>query len=586
MKYCLTDRTRKILWVAVAVLALIQTVSARETLYVMDVTMHGSTYSQYASNPEYDVTRNSYPKTGDLAPDGIQEMYRMGQQFRNEFITSGHFLSPKYDSNAIFLESIKDQPGLMSAYAFILGAYPDSVSYLNLNMNNAQEHQRLVRKTLGLSDIPSSGSRSVQVNTNEGFMYWSDASHQCPALYKNIHKSLMLAGESASSDYNRNLFPQLASTFGRSSSKVNFETAHKYLDDYQVARRLGSQYPNFSNQANIDRLIEDYERDYYYNGVVGGNEIPRVISTPLLNYALINIYAKSQEDCGNARVPKIHMLKHSHFFANEISFAGFLKALGQSQSTAPKAGQNVRFELFETNGEYYVNVSLDGKPMNFAGSRHGIIELDAFLKTIYPKLYFGDIDAVCIGREEISLNVFPQCQDYQDYLSMYTGGVTAEEAMHVQKCRRISQAVAQVHSSQLIVPPSHYERPVTVETYDVYNPAPPQPHLVDVQYVEKKRPVAVPVPVVEERVVEKIVEKPYRVPVPVVEEKVVVHEVEKVVSEKPTHIHHIDLAEPEPQQQAYELPAPASFAQGEEDTSWPWWIWLIPLLCCCLCLIP
>jgi len=400
-------------------------------------------------------------------------------------------------------------------------------------------------------------------------------------MYKNVLKSLRSAEESADDDYKSDLFPQLASTFGRSRNKVTFESAYKYLDDYLVAKRLGKKYPKFSDQASIDRLIEDYERDYFYEGLVGGSEIPRVVATPLINYAMLNTYAKSQEAQGKIRDSQIHQLKHSHFFANEMAFAAFLKALGKPQSEAPQGGENFRVELFETNNQNFVSVSLNGKPMNLAGSNHGIFELDDFLKNIYPKMYFGDIDDVCVGREEISLNVFPKCQDYMDYLGTYIKSSVYTETKKVKKCHLSRKAVTEV-----VAPPAittrvkPIEKPVRVGFVEIVQSAPQRPK-VDLKVVEIDRPVAYAVPVVEERIVVKEIEKPVRVNVPVVEEKIVVQEVEKLIQEKPTHIHHINLKEPEEPV----VIAPTNFAQEEEPSSaWPWWLLLIPLLCLIPCL--
>jgi len=68
---------------------------------------------------------------------------------------------------------------------------------------------------------------------------------------------------------------------------------------------------------------------------------------------------------------------------------------------------------------------------------------------------------------------------------------------------------------------------------------------------------------------------PVEVPVPIIEEKVVVKEVEKLVAEPPTHIHHIVIETPE---QPAALP-PVQFHEDIEE-GWPWWLWLLPLLCC------
>jgi hypothetical protein len=65
-----------------------------------------------------------------------------------------------------------------------------------------------------------------------------------------------------------------------------------------------------------------------------------------------------------------------------------------------------------------------------------------------------------------------------------------------------------------------------------------------------------------------------------VEEKVRVQVQEKLVTEKPTEIHHIKL-----DGEAPPMGAPHMFAETiEEESGWPWWYWL-PLLALC-CLIP
>ena len=38
--------------------------SARDPVFVMDISNHGAAGSKYASNSEYDVTGNNYSKTG------------------------------------------------------------------------------------------------------------------------------------------------------------------------------------------------------------------------------------------------------------------------------------------------------------------------------------------------------------------------------------------------------------------------------------------------------------------------------------------------------------------------------------------
>jgi outer membrane biosynthesis protein TonB len=518
----------------------------------MDVSMHGDTYAQFANNKEYDVTGNSYPKNGDLSADGIKQMYKLGQDFKKEYVDKQKFMSSSFDPNSVFLQSIKDQPGLMSAYAFMLGAYPDSTGYLNLKMDNALEHQKLVRKTVGLSETPSRGTQSVSVATDEGFLYWTNPAKQCPALYKKIQAHLSSGGEALDSEYQAKLYPQLAAQFSKPASKFTFASTHYYLDDYLVAQRTGSKYPQFSNQKNIDKLIEEYERDYYYEGILGGNEISRVVATPLINYLLINNFAQGEVARGTLKDPKLAALKHSHFFTNEVGFAAFLKAIGYPQGSAPKGAQNIRFELFKTNGRYFVRSTLDGNPLNFVSSEHGIFELDEFLKTIFPMMYFGDITQVCAGKEDISLNVYPKCQNYQDYLMQYFAEITHVDHKVVKKCHLAEKVVpVPVRRPERTV--EHKVDLINVGFVEIVQVAPPQRCRVDTKVIERA--------------------------VPVIEEKVVVHEVEKVIAEPPTHIHHIVIDTPDKP-----TGIPATFLEEETPAGWPWWLWLIPLLCYIPCL--
>ena len=501
----------------------------------MDISNHGSSFAKYAANKEFDVTGNSYSKNGELSPLGMKQMYELGQNFKTEYIDKQPFLSSRFDSNSVFLQSISDQSSLMSAYAFILGAYPDSVSYLNLNMPNALDHQKLVRKTLGLSETPrTSGTSPVSIKVEEGFMFWSDASRQCPEIYSKAQSHLKEAESALNNEYKNKLYPELAKTFKKSQNNFNFETTHKYLDDYFVAKNQGLSYPKFGTATN--KLIEEYERDYYYEGVMGGNEIPRVVATPLLNYLLVNTFVKGESAKGKLSDKDVADLKHSHFFADEIGFSAFLKAIGYSQGQSPQPGQNIRFELFNSNKQQYVRATLDGRPMNFAESKQGIFELDTFLKTIYPMMYFGSIDNVCSGKEDISLNVYPKCQNFDDYLMMYLTNFKKIDHKIVQKC----------HLTEKVVPHA-VRRPVV----DIIAPPPPPP---------QKCPIRT-----------EVIERAF----PVIEEKVVVHEVERLVTEKPTHIHHIVIETPE-------KPAvlPPSFIEEGPSSGFPWWIWLLPLLCC------
>lgn len=525
------------------------TTTARETIFVMEVSNHGTSAPKYAANPEYDVTKNSYSKSGQITTAGIKQMSENGKNFRKEYIEQQKFMPSKFDPESVNYYSVLDQSSLMSAYSFNLGAYPDSVSYLEftdgLPDRQALAHEKSVRKTLGLGESPKQASaKKIPIKTNEGIMSWRDPNSQCAPIGKKIQSNLAAASQSLDKSYRNSLFSQLENKFGKTANKLNFENTHYYLEDYISAKRQGASYPKFTNQASIDKMIDEYEKDYYYEGILGGNHVSRVISSPVLNYLLVTTFAKSEVDKHSLNDSKYKHLKYAHFFADEVPFASILKTLDYPQGQAPQPGDTIRFELFSTDGKQFVRSSLNGNQMNFGGSKQGIMDVDTFLKTIYPNLYFGKIDNVCSGSEDIMLNIYPRNSDYVEYLS-----TIHDEIAHIRHQTRGNYRVIErvVEAPRCVIAEPVIERVI---------PRPPPPP-----------PPVRPRVVVEEVLVER--------PVPVIEERVVVHEVEKVVAEKPTHVHHVKLDIPEE-------PAalPLHFAEAVPDAGWPWWLLFLPLLCC------
>ena len=180
---------------------------------------------------------------------------------------------------------------------------------------------------MGLSERPPTGASTIPIKTEEGFMYWRDPGAQCPGVNKKVESNLYNAQNTLDGKY-RSLYSQLASKFNKSPNKFKFDTTHLYLDDYEKAQQAGASYPKFPNQQAINKLIDEYEKDYYYQGVLGGNHISRVISSPLLNYLIVTAFAKSESNQGKLNDYKFKKLKYSHFFADEVPFASLLKVLG------------------------------------------------------------------------------------------------------------------------------------------------------------------------------------------------------------------------------------------------------------------
>lgn len=268
-------------------------------------------------------------------------------------------------------------------------------------------------------------------------------------------------------------------------------------------------------------------------------------------------------------------VKHSHFFTDQNSYKRMLSTVGVNKGSSIKTGENTRFEVFELNGKNYVRGTRDGQAIDFAGGKNGVIELNQFLSSYFMRMSIGGVQDVCVGQDDFTGKVLPNCAK-GSFVGTQRVVKTVEPVTTYQTVQRVVEQPAYQTVQRVIEQP-------TVQTcgLEVSKAEATREHKVDlinvgyVEIVQIPRPKIVREEVIIERpvTVERVV--PVEVQVPVVEERVVIHEVEKVVTEAPTHIHHVALETPD---NAVGLP-PIQFHE-EIDEGWPWWLFLLPLLCC------
>ena len=209
----------------------------------------------------------------------------------------------------------------------------------------------------------------------------------------------------------------MASTLGVSKDKLNFKTAHLYLDDYVVGQANGRQVPAFPEQALEDQRIKNYHKTFEYEGELGSsNSIARVVSHSFLNYVLTKMYGKVQSLKQNNDNSHYQNLKYSQFVGNENLLVASNRMLGVDPQGPPKFGDNLRFELYESQGQYYVKTTEYGSPVCFAGTSDGVLSFEAFSNFVYQQLYFGNVDKYCSGEEDPTKNAYPVYSTYEEYL--------------------------------------------------------------------------------------------------------------------------------------------------------------------------
>ena len=109
-----------------------------------------------------------------------------------------------------------------------------------------------------------------------------DIQKDCPGIWHWVEGQLYKTAEK----YDKNekfkeLYDMIKWDFGLNSKDIiNFENAHFYIDDYMTAKKLKKPLKkDFWDPIKAQDLIAEYNKDYMYDGVLGGNQVPRVISS-------------------------------------------------------------------------------------------------------------------------------------------------------------------------------------------------------------------------------------------------------------------------------------------------------------------
>ena len=389
---------------------------------------HGITAPRYTENPLYKVTNNDYEEfPGELTQEGFFEMEQFGKQLRKEFIEQQNFLPDEFRPENFYHKTYRDEPSMISAYTTMLGTYPDSISWIQYQSMGGQtqepfdrEDEIEVRKALRLSTNPSSlSTREITIWAEiDGKTFFNDPYDNCPKMQEEFTQNL----DKANAKYTANkqfdgLYNEMSKTFEVPREKINFKTAHLFLDDYTTSQANKKPVPKFDDMLPTEVRIRNYHETYLYEGKLGTSDsIARVASDSFLNYVLTAMYGKVETLNDNLKNSHYEHLKYSQFTGNENAIAAVNKILGNDPDGPPTFGSNIRFELFESNGKYYVKCTNDGNPMDIGSSNDGVMDYEEFMDYIYQRLYFGDVDKYCSGQEEASQHSYPSVSSYKPYL--------------------------------------------------------------------------------------------------------------------------------------------------------------------------
>lgn len=393
---------------------------------------HGATAPRYTQNPNYRVTSNTYKELpGELTDPGSLQMERKGKKFKQEFIDEKKLLPNEFRPENFYHKTYNDQPSPLSAYAFMLGAYPDSIAWIQFQTMGGpateppytMEEEIDVRKDLSLTTTPNKlSTRDMTImSETSGRTFFNDPKNNCPQMHKEMVENL----DVATSKYTDNkrfdaLYEEMEKTLGVPDNTLTFKNAHLYLDDYSCAQANGLPYPKFEEQEVVNAWISNYYRRYYYEGRMGNSlDLSRVLSNRFFTYLLTTMYGKYKVARGEIKNDHYDHLKYAQFTGNENALISADKLINDNPSDPilpPRFGSTMRFELFEDGGRYYVKSTMDEDPVKIKGDIDGIIPYEDFMKHIYSLLYFGDVDKYCSGQESTKGRDIPPQSSYEKYI--------------------------------------------------------------------------------------------------------------------------------------------------------------------------
>src|ERR1700730_861864 len=107
-----------ILFVALALVA-VNAWSQEKLIFAIDLIRHGdrTPINSIPKSPPYHWAEGP----GQLTPEGMQQEYQLGVQFRKRYIDQYHLLPPHYDGDTIYVRSSDYDRTLMSAESLLMG---------------------------------------------------------------------------------------------------------------------------------------------------------------------------------------------------------------------------------------------------------------------------------------------------------------------------------------------------------------------------------------------------------------------------------------------------------------------------------
>ena len=124
--------------------------------------------------------------------------------------------------------------------------------------------------------------------------------------------------------------------------EISFVNAHMYLYDYLEAKDQQARLDkDFEDPEKAAKLIEKYESDYMYEGVLRTDYVTQVITQEFSKNLNQVTFEKMKERNGELSSEYFKNLKHIHYFTYQQQLAAILAQLDVENRYLPQDGDSL-----------------------------------------------------------------------------------------------------------------------------------------------------------------------------------------------------------------------------------------------------
>lgn len=288
---------------------------------------------------------------GQLTPEGMQQVYHLGENARKKYILESHLLPNQYQPGTVLLSSTDVERTLMSAQSFMLGLYP-------LGTGPYSDPKKPA--------LPSA-FQPIPIRHIKHKLVHVDSKKLEELMKKHVFSKQDWQEKNAS----------LKKYYPRWSKATGIEINDLYQliglgDTLSIYLHRHIQLPGGLTQADANMIVDAGK------WAMAAKYRPKKIGY-LTAHLLLAQIGRRIADATQQSTP----LKYALLSAHDCTILAILSVLEVPQPTKPSFAADINFAVYENGtNSYQVEVSYNGKPMSIPGCSGQACSLTQFLDIV------------------------------------------------------------------------------------------------------------------------------------------------------------------------------------------------------------